>query len=244
MPPTRIYIAGDSTAAAYDRAQAPQTGWGQALGAFTREGFEVIDLARPGRSTMSFIDEGALDAIARDIAPGDHLLISFGHNDQKLEDPNRGTYPRTTYQRYLTTYVEAARARRAKPVLVTSVERRRFRDGKAYESLGDYPEAMLALAEVVDVPVVDLHALSLAMWDELGEERTKEHFLWVEPGHPNYPEGLRDDTHFQARGAVEVARIVAKAAAAQGIAGDAWTDLDRAVSEDEIDWPETLPELL
>lgn len=240
----RVFIAGDSTAAHYDKARIPQAGWGQALQAFTAPGVEIVDRAWPGASSKSYAEDGALDAIVRDIRPGDWMMISFGHNDQKLEDPNRGTEPYGEYQRYLRRYIEAARRHEAGPVLVTPVERRRFRDGNACEALGEYPAAMLALAEKEDVPVVDLHAASLAMWRELGEERTKDYFLWVEPGHPNYPDGLEDDTHFNAKGAIEVARLAAKEAAARGIMGaGVWSGLHHQVSEDELVWLEEFPDL-
>ncbi len=111
----------------------------------------------------------------------------------------------------LTAYLDGARERGARPVLVTSVERRRFTaDGTPRESHGDYPAAMRALAEREGVPLVDLTALSLELWGGLGPEGTKGHFLWWEPGgHPNYPDGVQDNTHFQAHGAIEVARLVA-----------------------------------
>jgi lysophospholipase L1-like esterase len=33
-------------------------------------------------------------------------------------------------------------------------------------------------------------------------------YLWVEAGHPNYPQGKTDDTHFSPAGAREMARLV------------------------------------
>jgi lysophospholipase L1-like esterase len=235
---TRVFVAGDSTAALYDLPRYPQTGWGQALGAFAAPGVAVVDRAVPGRSTKSFMDEGALEAIRRDIGPGDWLLISFGHNDQKIEDPRRYTDPRTTYVDNLRRYLDVATVNGATPVLVTSVERRRFRGGRAHESLGEYPAAMLDLARQEGVDAVDLHALSMALWDAMGEEATKACFMWIEPGHPNYPEGLQDDTHFRPEGAVAVARLVATALTEQGIAPGLWTGLDRDVAEDELVWVE------
>ena len=236
--PTRVFVAGDSTAALYDLPRHPQTGWGQALQAFAAPGVEVVDRAIPGRSTKSFMDQGALDAIRRDIGPGDWLLISFGHNDQKTDDPSRYTDPRSTYLENLRSFIEAATANGATPVLVTSVERRRFRDGRAQESLGEYPAAMLALAEKEGVHAVDLHALSIALWDSLGETLTKDCFMWIEPGHPNYPDGLQDDTHFRPAGAIAVARLVATALTQQRITPDLWTGLHREVDEAELVWVE------
>ncbi|GIJ61803.1 rhamnogalacturonan acetylesterase [Virgisporangium aurantiacum] len=206
-----VFVAGDSTAATYATADVPRAGWGQALGVFLRPGTAVQNAALSGASSKSFADLGRLDLILAAIRPGDTLLVSFGHNDEKIEDPARGTDPWTTFQDYLRRYLDGARARRARPVLVTPVERRRFTaDGAPYLSHGEYPDAMRALARETRTPLVDLTALSFDLWTTLGTEATKDHFLWLDPGEsPNYPTGIADNTHFQAHGAIEVARLVA-----------------------------------
>ncbi|MBO3732473.1 pectinesterase family protein [Glycomyces niveus] len=244
-PKTRdctIFIAGDSTASTYASRRSPRAGWGQALEVFTTRYAAVDNRAWSGASSKSHTDKGVLDAIAAQIRPGDWLLISFGHNDAKLEDPARGTDPYTSYQQYLRGYIDVARLHRATPVLVTSVERRRFKDGKPVETLGEYPEAMRALAEAEGVPLLDLQAASLALWGQLGEEGTKDYFLWIDPGHANYPDGVQDNTHFQALGAIEVARLVAKAAARRHLMHGAFEGLHRDPDLGEITWPDEISE--
>ncbi|WP_329499866.1 rhamnogalacturonan acetylesterase [Kitasatospora herbaricolor] len=210
--PTTVFVAGDSTASVYATDLAPRAGWGQALPVFAASRLTVDDRALSGASSRSFADLGLLDALLEDIRPGDRLLISFGHNDEKTGDPARGTDPFTTYQEYLGRYVEGARRRGALPVLVTPVERRRFdAAGHAYASHGLYPQAMRELAGRERVPLIDLQALSLARWEALGAEAGKGYFLWAAAGElPNYPDGVADNTHFQAHGAIEVARLVAR----------------------------------
>ena len=243
--PLNIFIAGDSTASVYQTNEAPRTGWGQALGLFTTEHATVVDYAASGRSSKSFVDEGLLDRILGEIQPGDYLLINFGHNDQKDDDPARYTDPYTTYQDYLQMYIDGARAHGATPVLITPVERRRFRDtGEAYTTHGDYPAAMQALAAEQGVALVDLSQLSLDLWNELGPEVTKDYFLYLEPGEsPNYPDGRQDDTHFQAKGAIELARLIAGALARQSVlpAGDYLQRLGDAVADNEVVWPDRRP---
>ncbi|MGC0332796.1 lysophospholipase L1-like esterase [Streptomyces sp. SAI-170] len=198
-----LYIAGDSTAAQKYVSAAPETGWGMALPFFLHKDRVVSNHAVNGRSSKSFIDEGRLDVILAAIRPGDLLLIQFGHNDEKTTDPTRYTEPWSTYQECLRRYVEGARARGARPVLATSVERRRFDSaGKALPSHGEYPAAMRALAAEEGVALLDVQALSLALWQELGVEETKAYFNWTATE--------QDNTHFNPPGAIAVARMVAR----------------------------------
>jgi lysophospholipase L1-like esterase len=197
-----LHIAGDSTAAQKYADAAPETGWGMAFPFFLRENLAVANHAVNGRSSKSFVDEGRLDAILSVIRPGDVLLVQFGHNDEKTADPTRYTEPWTTYQDYLRLYIKGARAHGARPVLATSVERRKFdADGNAVPTHGDYPAAMRALAEDEHVALLDIEALSLALWQRLGAEETKKYFNWTATE--------QDNTHFNPPGAIAVARLVA-----------------------------------
>ncbi len=205
-------MVGDSTAASYAATEVPRAGWGQALPVFLDPGTVVVNEAVSASSSKSFADLGRLDRTLAALRPGDVLLVSFGHADES-ENPTRHTDPWTTFQEYLGLYVASARAARALPVLVTPVERRRFTgDGVAFPSHGEYPDAMRALAAATRTPLIDLTAMSLALWNSLGSEATKEYFLWLDAGEsPRFPDGISDDTHLQARGAIEVARLVASA---------------------------------
>jgi lysophospholipase L1-like esterase len=237
-----IFVAGDSTAATYALADVPRAGWGQALPAFLRHEIRVVNAALSGASSKSFADLGRLDLILDAIRPGDTLLVSFGHNDEKAEDPARYTEPWSTFQEYLSRYLDGARAAGARPILVTPVERRRFTAaGVPYLSHGEYPAAMRALAERTRTPLIDLTALSFALWSKLGPEATKDFFLWLDPGvSPNYPDGVADNTHFQAHGAIEVARLVVTAGCT--IPGrDPRALHDPAIPDDVLTWPATRP---
>ncbi|MFB7370138.1 rhamnogalacturonan acetylesterase [Streptomyces sp. NPDC056222] len=197
-----LFIAGDSTAAQKYADAAPETGWGMALPFFLHKDVTVANHAINGRSTKSFIDEGRLDAILEVIRPGDLLLIQFAHNDQKDTDPTRYTQPWSTYQDNLRQYVSEARERGARPVLATSVERRKFdADGTALRTLGDYPAAMREVARDEGVDLLDIQELSLALWQKLGPETTRTYFNWT-PAE-------QDNTHFNPPGAIAVARLVA-----------------------------------
>ncbi|MET9443287.1 rhamnogalacturonan acetylesterase [Streptomyces sp. NPDC006610] len=227
-----LYIAGDSTAAQKYADAAPETGWGMALPFFLHKDRPVANHAVNGRSSKSFVDEGRLDVVLGQLRPGDFLLIQFGHNDQKTSDPARGTEPWTTYQDHLRLYVDGARARGARPVLATPVERRRFdAAGNAVTSHGDYPAAMRALAEEEGVALLDIQALSLELWQGLGVEGTKTHFNWTVTE--------QDNTHFNPPGAIEVARLVAGELLRRRVLapGDV-RRLDEEIPESWITWPQ------
>ena len=91
-------------------------GWGQMIGRYFTDSVNVVNEARNGRSSKSFIDEGHLNRVMDVMQEGDYLLIQFGHNDQKPE-PGRRTEPFSTYQMYLKMYIDAARDAGATPIL-------------------------------------------------------------------------------------------------------------------------------
>jgi lysophospholipase L1-like esterase len=215
----RVFVAGDSTASTYAKSSSPRTGWGQALPVFLTSAATVVNHAKSGASSKSFVDSGLLTPILSGITTGDILLISFGHNDEKSDDPARYTDPATTFKTYLSKFIDGAKAKGATPVLVTPVERRRFSSaGVAQSSHGNYPAAMRELAAAKGVKLVDLTALSLALWNKLGVEGTKSCFLFLAAGKSaNYPDGVEDNTHFQAHGAIEVARLVATSLSSQAV---------------------------
>ncbi|MFJ8589795.1 rhamnogalacturonan acetylesterase [Streptomyces sp. NPDC093598] len=226
-----LYIAGDSTAAQKYADAAPETGWGMALPFFLHKDRPVANHAVNGRSSKSFVDEGRLAVILRQIRPGDFLLIQFGHNDEKANDPARYTEPWTTYQDHLRMYIDGARARGARPVLATSVERRKFdAAGKALPTHGDYPAAMRALAKEEQVTLLDIQALSIALWQRLGVEETKKYFNWTATE--------QDNTHFNPPGAIAVARLVAREMLRTRVLtpGDV-RRLDETIPESWITWP-------
>lgn len=212
-----IFVVGDSTSSAYQHSERPRAGWGQALPLLLGPQADVFNYAWSGASSKSFADAGLLDEVVALLQPGDFLLISFGHNDEKVEDPARGTAPQTTFKEYLQKYIDGAAGRGAKAVLVTPVERRRFSAlGVAQDSHGAYPQAVRELAAATGTPLVDLTASSKDLWQKLGAEKTKSHFLHASPGqYPQYPQGVTDNTHFQAEGALAVARLVASELRAQ-----------------------------
>lgn len=208
--PTTIFLAGDSTMAEKRDDRRPETGWGEAFAdLFAGSSFRVANHARNGRSTRSFIEEGRWQALVDELGPGDYVLIQFGHNDSSENKPDRYTEP-DEYRANVIRFVEEVRGHNARPVLLTPVVRRRFDEqGQFYDSHGEYPDIVRAVAEEHDVPLIDLERQTRRLLLAKGEAESKALFLHLAPGeHPNYPEGLEDDTHFSPLGA----RLVAESA--------------------------------
>ena len=217
--PFTLFLAGDSTVADQPADVHPLTGWGQMLHRFVPEGCRVSNHAMSGRSSLSFIFEGRLDALLKEAVPGDVLIVQFGHNDEKIEDPTRYTDPEVAFPAMLRRYIEAARLRGMRPILATPVQRRTFEaDGRLRESHGAYPDAVRRLAAEERVPLIDLTVKTKELYEQLGPEESKSLFMHARPGeYPNYPDGAEDNTHFNELGALRVAEIAAEALAELGI---------------------------
>lgn len=202
QPPRQVFIAGDSTASAYGPERAPRQGWGEALGSYFGDGIVVRNHARSGRSARSFIEQGWLDGIAAELRPGDVLLIQFGHNDQKREDPARYDEPAQAFPQWLLRYVTLARERGAAPILLTPLARRTFDGVQPRDTHDAYAEAVRALARQQRVGLIDLDAASRDWLRALGDTASRPFFMHVPA------QGQADDTHLQAHGAVAVACLV------------------------------------
>lgn len=215
----KIFWAADSTVQNNDVTTYPQTGIGQVFPMYVKEGMFVLNHAKNGRSTKSFIDEGRLEAIDREIGEGDFLFIQFGHNDEKIEDPTRYTEPFSTYIDNLETYIKVARKHGANPVLITPIERRLFDENdELMESMHtDYVEAMKQTAEKNNVPLVNLFTMSRAALEQAGEKESRKWHMFFDAGlYENYPEGKQDNTHLRYEGALLYAGLIAKGLYALG----------------------------
>lgn len=211
--PTKIFYAADSTVAQNTILTYPQSGIGQALPLYLKSGVVIHNHAVNGRSTKSFIEEGRLAAIEKEIGKGDFLLIQFGHNDEKSEDETRYTKPFEDYQANLGKFVDVAKAHGAYPVLITPLYRRRFdENGLLFpNSHGDYPEAMKQAGKHLGVPVIDLCAKSRALLEKTGDQESRKWFMYFPAGqYPNYPDGKEDNTHLRYEGAIVFAGMVAE----------------------------------
>ena len=213
-----IHIIGDSTVANNDY---PQAGWGQVLDTFFNNDVRIINYAKNGRSTKSFIDEGLFDTVIsametedqKEVKPIQYLLIQFGHNDEK-DDPKRHTDPFTSFSDNFRFFINSARKTCTNSILISPVQRRKFdTNKKLLDTHGDYPLAVKKVSLEMNVPFIDLSELSKKYLINLAEEEsvevTKRLFMWFGPrAFKNFPEGKSDDTHFNVKGAKIIANLV------------------------------------
>ena len=200
-----VYLAGDSTVC--DQRDEPWATWGMMIPAFFDQGTAVANHAESGLALSSFAAQNRLAKILSTMKEGDFVLIQFGHNDQKETGPEAGADK--GYSKRLAAFIDEVKAKGAHPVVVTPVERRRFRDGKPYGTLQDYAAAAKRVAAEKDVPVIDLNAMSLKFYEALGEEGSKNAFVHYPANtFPNQPQALKDDTHHNPYGGFELAKCV------------------------------------
>lgn len=209
----RIFIVGDSTASAYGPGRAPRMGWGQVLEPLYNDYISVFNLAKSGRSTRSYIDEGYFAALETHLDKGDFLLVQFGHNDQKTDRPKRYAPAGTLYKELLKRYVGLAKEKGAKPVLLTSVVRRHYEGGELVPTLSAYTAAMMEVAEEASVDLIDMNSMTRSMVLAAGEEGSKTLYLHLKKGASplSAHADVVDNTHFSAKGAYVVAAMVADA---------------------------------
>jgi lysophospholipase L1-like esterase len=204
-----VYLIGDSTMADKRSGAFPETGWGTPFKTFFDSSVVVDNRAKNGRSTRSFIAENLWQPIADKLEPGDYVFIQFGHNDEVKEKKDRYTTPEE-YKHNLRKFVIETRKKKAIPVLLSPVSRRRFDEkGNIRETHREYSPLVKEVAAETNTAFIDLDKKSRDLLQRFGKEHSKYLFLQLEPDeHPNYPEGRDDNTHFNELGARLVAQIV------------------------------------
>ena len=214
-----VFICGDSTAASYDPRETLMTGWGQVLGEYLPRA-HVVNHAMAGRSTKSFLAEGRLQKLDGALQPRDLVLIQFAHNDES-DKPERHADPWTAYSDNLAVFVDFARRRQAIPVLLTPICMRKWENGVLQDTHGEYPAAMRAVAQRMDVPLIDMYGDSFRIVAQAGEEGSKAFFLHLPPGlDARYPDGVNDNAHTRREGAERFAACAAGHLTEMGLIGN------------------------
>lgn len=167
----RIILVGDSTV-------APQTGWGGAFcGLHVREDVACLNLARGGRSTRTYRDDGFWDVVKGEVRVSGYqatfVLIQMGHNDKSI-DPAVGTDLNSEFPANLSRFIQEMRQVGATPVLVTPLATRHFKEGRINNTLLPWAEQVEKVGKELNAPVVELNRSSARLFQSLGAVASAE----------------------------------------------------------------------
>jgi len=203
---TTVFLSGNSTVVNQD--DEPWASWGQMIPSFFKDGVVINNLAESGLSLGSFLASKRLDKILSVIKPGDYLFIEFGHNDQKEKGVTDGAWK--SYTERMKLFVNETRKKGGIPVIVTPTSRRSFDStGKLENTLGDYPDAGKKVAAEMNVPLIDLNAMTKKLFEAMGPEGSKKAFVhFAANTFPDQTKALADNTHFNTYGAWQIAKCI------------------------------------
>lgn len=227
---TTIYLIGDSTVADYSLEENyqtkkfPQVGWGQVFQPFFQKDslklvsnilgsakeVKIDDRAKGGRSTRTFFQEGRWASVYKSLQKGDVVMMQFGHNDGAVDKTERYVNIEG-YKEFLRLFINQTKEKGATPIILTPVARNYpWKDGKLSNVHGDYPQAAIDVAKELNIKYIDLNQLSMNFFSSKGQEFvTANYFMNFEAGKFSaFPEGQKDNTHFQTAGGTEVAKLV------------------------------------
>jgi rhamnogalacturonan acetylesterase len=205
-PPTNavlhpaLFLVGDSIVkTGRGNGEIGPWGWGSELiPLFDATKIHVYNEGRGGRSSRGYIEEGAWAKIREQLAPGDFVILHFGHNDAKNSQnyPDRVTVsgngdetqeiesPVThqketihTYGWYLRQYVKDVKAKGATAIICSSAPRNTWVDGKIKRGLDGYAQWAAEAAKTSGALFIDLNTLAANHYDALGQDKAAKYFF-------------------------------------------------------------------
>jgi lysophospholipase L1-like esterase len=186
----------------------PETGWGVPFSWFFNDTIVVENHAKNGRSTRTFISEGRWQKIISAIRPHDIVFIQFGHNDASEHKKDRYTTAKD-YRKNLKQMLGQVLEKQGEPILMTPLVRRHFDDDGRLKKTHPYTSLVRELANEHKLTLIDLEKITHEYFENMGESLSALRFMHIAPGlNPNYPVGVRDNTHLNPLGALEVAQLV------------------------------------
>ena len=166
-----LYLCGNSTVT--DQPYDPYASWGQMIPRWFGESMAVSNHAESGLTARTFIASNRLNQICATLKKGDYVICEFGHNDEKEHQPGDGAWYHYIYN--LKVFVDRVRDKGATIIFCTPTSRRFFNDDQKTlkNTHGDFPAAMLSVAEREQVPVIDLNGMTKTFFEALGFEDSK-----------------------------------------------------------------------
>jgi len=227
-----IFLCGNSTVV--DQELEPWASWGQMIPRWFSDKVAISNHAESGLTARTFINGHRLDKVLSMMKKGDYVVCEFGHNDQKEKRPGDGAYYHFAYN--LKIFIDRVREKGGNIIFITPTQRRFFDEAthtKIQETHLNYPEAMRAVAQRENVPVIELHDMTRDFFETLGFEGSKKALVHYPANtFPGQEKPLADNTHFNPYGAYEVAKMVV-----MGMKGHGFS----FVSELRSDWKDFDP---
>jgi len=189
-----LFVVGDSTA--NNNANGAR-GWGDPFASFFDPSkINVVNRARAGRSSRTFLTEGLWERVLHDLKPGDFVLIQFGHNDGGPPDTGRarGSLPGLgeetrevtmpderkevvhTFGWYNRKFISDVKAKGATPILLSLTVRNIWKEGKVERGSGRFRQWAEELARAEGVQFVDVTNIVADRYEALGQEKVKALF--------------------------------------------------------------------
>ena len=233
----RVFFTGDSTVKNADKDDDGMWGWAsQASTVFDESKITLVNAARAGRSTRSFIREGLWDKVYNSLQPGDFVTIQFGHNDicpitdakargviasakdtMHVYHLDNDTYEVVySFGWYLKKMIDDTREKGATPILVSLTPRNEWPDGKIERRDNSYGKWYREVVEETGVAFVDMHNISADFLDKKfakkhlsdDKEKAKAEVLQIKEKAGEYFK--KDHTHASKKGAQMNARSFAQ----------------------------------
>src|SRR5437667_12513685 len=191
-----IVVVGDSTA--NNNANGAR-GWGDPfIDYFDAEKINVLNRARGGRSSRTYITEGLWDKVLSEMKRCDFVLIQFGHNDAgAINDATRarGSLPGIgeetqeidnlltkkhevvhTYGWYMRKMIADTKAKGARPIVLSLTVRNIWKEGRVERGSGKFGLWATEIAKSQKVLFIDVTKLIADRYEAMGEEKVKALF--------------------------------------------------------------------
>ncbi len=189
-----VFVVGDSTA---NNNGNGAKGWGDPFAAFfDASKVNVVNRARAGRSSRTFLTEGLWEKVLQDLKAGDFVLIQFGHNDGGPLDTGRarGSLPGLgeetkevtmpdgrkevvhTFGWYNRKFVSDVKSKGATPVILSLTVRNIWKGGRVERGSGSFRQWAEEIARAEGVRFVDVTNIVADRYEALGEEKVKPLF--------------------------------------------------------------------
>ena len=191
-----IFVVGDSTA---NNHADGGLGWGDPfISYFDAAKVNVLNRARAGRSSRTFITEGLWARVLSEMKRGDFVIIQFGHNDAgKINDETRarGSLPGTgeetqeidnlltkkhevvhTYGWYMRKMIADTKAKGARPIILSLTVRNIWKEGRVERGSDRFGQWAAEIAQSQNVEFIDLTRIIADRYEELGQDKVQSLF--------------------------------------------------------------------